>query len=67
MESKFYSLLDLSVKNALDLCAKHSFTSIAIPLIGCGAGKFSEEKCTEIIYEECNAFSRDLNVIIVQY
>ncbi|MFI8677775.1 macro domain-containing protein [Bacillus thuringiensis] len=57
----------LSVKNALELCIKHSFTSIAVPLIGCGAGKFSEEKCMEIIYEECNAFNGDLNVIIVQY
>ncbi|MEC3270539.1 macro domain-containing protein [Bacillus thuringiensis] len=57
----------LSVKNALALCIKHSFTSIAVPLIVCGAGKFSEEKCMEIIYEECNAFSGDLNVIIVQY
>lgn len=57
----------LSVRNALDLCMKHSFTSIAMPLIGCGAGKFSEKKCMELIYEECNAFNGEINVIIVQY
>ncbi|MED2497543.1 macro domain-containing protein [Bacillus thuringiensis] len=50
----------LSVKNALELCIKHSFTSNALPLIGCGSGKITEEKCMEIINEDCNSFRGDL-------
>ncbi|MFJ8531420.1 macro domain-containing protein [Bacillus sp. NPDC094106] len=57
----------LSTRNAIALCIKHSFTTIAIPLIGCGAGKFSEETCIELIKEECQKFSTELDVIIVKY
>lgn len=58
----------LSIKNTLTIMEENNFKSMAIPLIGCGNNKFSEDECISIIKEELMLKSNlDIDVYIIQY
>jgi O-acetyl-ADP-ribose deacetylase (regulator of RNase III) len=57
-----------SVKNAVELAHKEGFTSLAMPIIGSGAGNFSPEKALSFILDELEKMlTSDLKIKIVRY
>lgn len=56
----------LSAKNIIKIMIEENFNSIAIPLIGCGTNKFSEEKCICILKEEFKEIQYK-EIFIVKY
>ncbi len=56
-----------SVRNSLHIAKKQGFQSIALPIIGSGAGSFSEEKALEFILDELSKIEGDLTVKVVQF
>ena len=56
-----------SIRNMLVIMGENGFVSVAIPLIGCGANKFPEERCIEIIKEELEKSTLEIEAIIVYY
>ncbi|WP_257985734.1 macro domain-containing protein [Bacillus sp. M6-12] len=57
----------LSVQNAMKIVNEQGFTSVAFPLIGCGAGKFEEDRAIAIMKEELNKISFQAEVVLVKY
>ncbi len=56
-----------SVRNAIALAEKHNYNSLALPIIGSGAGSFSEVEALEIIVNELAQIDSALRVIIVKF
>lgn len=56
-----------SVRNAVNLAAQQGFQSIAMPIIGSGAGSFSSAKALEFIVDELAKMDADLTVKVVQF
>ena len=56
-----------SVRNAIALAEQQNYTSLAFPIVGSGAGSFSQVKALEIIEDELAQIESNLRVIIVQY
>ncbi len=56
-----------SVRNAMALAEKQGFGSIAFPVIGSGAGSFSQEKALEIMLAELAVIESDVAVKVVEY
>lgn len=59
--------VELSAKSIDKIVRDNGFKSVAIPLIGCGANKLSEEDCIDILAKELKELSYDVDVYIVQY
>jgi O-acetyl-ADP-ribose deacetylase len=57
----------LSVQNAMKIVNKEGFSSVAFPLIGCGAGAFEEERAIEIMKEELNQIHSEAEIILVKF
>ena len=56
-----------SVRNAITLAEQQYYKSIAFPIIGSGAGSFSQTRALEIIAAELQQIKSELQVIIVQF
>lgn len=56
-----------SVRNAIALAEKHDYQSLALPIIGSGAGSFSEDEALKIIVDELAQIDAPLRVVIVQF
>ena len=56
-----------SVRSALALAEQQSYASVAFPIIGSGAGSFSQMKALEIIMDELAQIESKVQAIIVQY
>ncbi len=56
-----------SVRNAMQIAADRRYDSIAIPLIGAGAGGGEPDKVLRIIEEELRAITFNGDVVIVRY
>lgn len=56
-----------SVRNAVALAQQKGFKSIAFPVIGAGAGNFSQPKALELMMDELSRLDGDLQIIVVQY
>ena len=56
-----------SVVNAVSLAEKAGFSSIAMPVIGSGAGSFSQDKALEFIIDELDKIETDVKVKVVQF
>ena len=55
-----------SARNIVRLMSEHNFSSIAVPLLGCGANKLDEGRCIEILLEELKSIE-EKEVYIVRY
>ena len=55
------------MRNAVNIAMQQGFQSIALPIIGSGAGSFSEEKALEFILDELSKIKADLTVKVVQF
>lgn len=56
-----------SVRNAVALAEREGYRSLAFPIIGSGAGSFSQARALEIIHDELAHIESELQVIIVRY
>lgn len=56
-----------SVRNAIALAEKQGYESLALPIIGSGAGSFSEDEALKIIVDELAQIDAPLRVVIVQF
>ncbi|MEO6906546.1 MAG: macro domain-containing protein [Abditibacteriaceae bacterium] len=56
-----------SVRNAITLAEQQNYKYIAFPIIGSGAGSFSQKRALEIIANELEQIKSELQVIIVQF
>ena len=56
-----------SVRNTIALAQQQNYASIAFPIIGSGAGSFSQAKALEIIEDELAQIESKMRVVIVQY
>ena len=56
-----------SVRNAIALAERQNYTSVAFPIIGSGAGSFSQMKALEIIMDELAQIESKVQVVIVRY
>lgn len=56
-----------SVKNAVLLAEREGFASIAMPVIGSGAGSFSPEKALAFILDELSGIETEVQVKVVQF
>jgi O-acetyl-ADP-ribose deacetylase len=54
-----------STRNAIKLAEENSFTSIALPLIGAGSGRYNPDKVLKIMIEEIKQLKSQIRVIIV--
>lgn len=58
----------MSIKNILKIMEEENFKSFAIPLIGCGNNKFSEDECVKIMKEELLTKQHlNIDVYIIKY
>lgn len=60
------SIID-SVQNAMHLVEKHQFRSVAFPVLGAGAGGFTEERALEVMEKEFARIHSAAEVRIVRY
>jgi len=56
-----------SVKNAMALAEQQGFASVAFPVIGSGAGSFSQDKALEFMLDELSSINSSVNVRVVLY
>ena len=56
-----------SVRNSIVLAEQQNYDSVAFPIVGSGAGSFSQAKALEIIENELAQIESKLRVVIVQY
>ncbi len=56
-----------SVRNAVRLAQQHDFKTLAMPVIGSGAGSFSTEKALEFILDELEEIEGELRVLVVRF
>lgn len=56
-----------SVRSAVDLAAREKYESLAMPIIGSGAGNFSAEKALAMILDELGGLETDLRVVVVRF
>jgi len=56
-----------SVRNAVTLAEQHGFSSLAFPVIGSGAGSFSEANALELMLDELAGIESDLQIRIVEF
>ncbi|BCM93265.1 O-acetyl-ADP-ribose deacetylase [Abditibacteriota bacterium] len=56
-----------SVRNAIQLAQAEGFRSLAFPIIGAGAGSFSEEKALVFILDELKNLQGDLQIKVVRF
>ncbi|MDX2109820.1 MAG: macro domain-containing protein [Verrucomicrobiota bacterium] len=56
-----------SVKSAMEEAKKHSFRSLAFPLIGAGTGGTKAEIVERLIIEEINASDYDCDCVVVRH
>jgi O-acetyl-ADP-ribose deacetylase len=56
-----------SVRNAMALADQHGFRSIALPLIGAGAGGMNQERVKTIMVDEFSKWEYPIAVRIVEY
>ncbi len=56
-----------SVRNAVQLAQENGFHSVALPIIGAGAGSFSQEKALAFILNELEKMEGDLQVKVVRF
>ena len=56
-----------SIRNAIALAEKHDYDSLALPIIGSGAGSFSQEQALQIIVDELAQIDSPLRVVIVEF
>jgi O-acetyl-ADP-ribose deacetylase (regulator of RNase III) len=56
-----------SVRSAVALAEQQEFKSIAFPIIGSGAGSFSQSRALEFMLDELSQLHADLEVTVVQY
>jgi O-acetyl-ADP-ribose deacetylase len=56
-----------SVKNAMALAKQQGFASVAFPVIGSGAGSFSQDKALEFMLDELSGIKSNVTVNVVQY
>ncbi len=56
-----------SVRNAMALAEQQGFASVAFPVIGSGAGSFSQDKALEFMLDELSGINSSVKVRVVQY
>jgi O-acetyl-ADP-ribose deacetylase (regulator of RNase III) len=56
-----------SVRNAMALAHQHGFQSVALPLIGAGAGGMSQERVEAIMVDEFSKWEFPIEARIVEY
>lgn len=56
-----------SVRNAMALAEQQGFTSLAFPVIGSGAGSFSQEKALEMMVDELAGIESEVAVKVVEF
>ena len=56
-----------SVVNAVSLAGREGFSSIAMPVVGSGAGSFSQDKALEFIIDEMEGIETDVQVKVVRF
>lgn len=56
-----------SVRSAIALAEEHSLKSLAFPIIGSGAGSFSQSKASEIMLNELSGIESNVMVKVVEY
>jgi O-acetyl-ADP-ribose deacetylase (regulator of RNase III) len=56
-----------SVRNAVALAEQEGFASLAFPVIGSGAGSFSQERALEIMLDELSQIESNLEIRIVEF
>jgi O-acetyl-ADP-ribose deacetylase (regulator of RNase III) len=61
-----YSIRE-SAKNALALAERENYASIALPIIGSGAGSLSQDKALEIMTGQLAQIESRLRVVVVRY
>lgn len=59
--------VELSVRNAISLAARHHFQTVAFPLIGAGTGGFSPQETENLIADTLAPLPFDGDVSIVRY
>ena len=57
----------ISTRNAVELAAKHSFKSIAFPLIGAGTGGFKPEEAKKLMLDELGKLESPVHALIVEF
>ena len=56
-----------SVTNTMEIVKKHSFKSVAFPVIGAGTGLFRRDKAIEIMLEQLSQLDFSAEVLIVKF
>lgn len=56
-----------SVRSAVALAEKQGYASLAFPIIGSGAGSFSQEKALGFMVDELAGMETKVKVVIVQF
>ncbi len=56
-----------SVRNAVALAQKEGFVTLAMPVIGSGAGSFSTDKALELVLDELAGLSGEIHVRVVRF
>ena len=56
-----------SVNNAMEIVEKHSFGSVAFPVIGAGSGSFNKDRAIEIMNEQLTQIIFNTKVLIVKF
>jgi O-acetyl-ADP-ribose deacetylase (regulator of RNase III) len=57
----------LSIRNAVEEAARHGFTSIAVPAIGAGSGRFDEARSFELMKHELGQLDYSGRVVLVRF
>ncbi|RYX84721.1 Appr-1-p processing protein [bacterium] len=56
-----------SVRNTVQLALQQGFKSLALPIIGAGAGSFSQDKALDFILDELKKLEGDLHIKVVKF
>ena len=56
-----------SVANAIRVAQENQFASLALPIIGAGAGGFNEEKALGLMQDEMAQIDTPLAIVVVRY